>query len=85
VPVKTVEQQTLQPRGSKRFPVSACARRPHWSARSVIFTHFDEVSGIRVTIRFFVVDEDVDLTFAKDPQGHVVEMRALASGQNVVA
>jgi CubicO group peptidase (beta-lactamase class C family) len=35
--------------------------------------------------RFFLVDEDVDLSFAKDTQGRVVEMRALAGGQNVVA
>jgi CubicO group peptidase (beta-lactamase class C family) len=35
--------------------------------------------------RFFLVDEDLDLSFAKDTQGRVVEMRALAGGQNVVA
>ena len=35
--------------------------------------------------RFFLVDEDVDLSFAKDTQGRVVEMRALAGGQNGVA
>jgi len=34
---------------------------------------------------FFLVDEDVDLSFAKDTQGRVVEMRALAGGQNGVA
>jgi len=35
--------------------------------------------------QFFLVDENVDLTFAKDAQGRVVEMRALVSGQNVIA
>ena len=35
--------------------------------------------------RFFLVDEDLDLSFAKDTQGRVAEMRALAGGQNVVA
>jgi CubicO group peptidase (beta-lactamase class C family) len=35
--------------------------------------------------RFFLVDEDVDLSFAKDTQGRVVELRAVARGQNGVA
>jgi hypothetical protein len=35
--------------------------------------------------QFFLVDEDVDLSFAKDTQGRVVEMRARAGGQNGVA
>jgi hypothetical protein len=35
--------------------------------------------------RFFLVNEDVDLLFAKDTQGRVVEMRALSGGQNVGA
>jgi hypothetical protein len=35
--------------------------------------------------QFFLVDEDVDLSFAKDAEGRVVEMRALAGGQNGVA
>ena len=35
--------------------------------------------------QFFLVDEDVDLSFAKDTQGRVVELRALARGQNGVA
>jgi CubicO group peptidase (beta-lactamase class C family) len=35
--------------------------------------------------QFFLVDEDVDLSFAKDTEGRVVEMRARAGGQNGVA
>jgi hypothetical protein len=35
--------------------------------------------------RFFLLDQDVDLTFVKDNQGHVTEMRALANGQAVTA
>jgi CubicO group peptidase (beta-lactamase class C family) len=35
--------------------------------------------------RFFLLDQDVDLTFVKDTQGHVTEMRALANGQAVTA
>jgi hypothetical protein len=35
--------------------------------------------------RFFLVNEDVDLTFARDPQGHVIEMQAVAGGQRVTA
>ena len=35
--------------------------------------------------QFFLVDEDVDLSFARDTQGRVVEMRAQAGGQNGVA
>ena len=35
--------------------------------------------------RFFLLDEDVDLTFVRDAQGDVIEMRAVASGQTVTA
>jgi len=35
--------------------------------------------------RFFLLDQDVDLTFVKDAQGHVTEMRAIANGQAVTA
>jgi hypothetical protein len=35
--------------------------------------------------RFFLLDQDVDLTFLKDTQGHVTEMRATANGQEVTA
>jgi hypothetical protein len=35
--------------------------------------------------RFFLLDQDVDLTFVKDTQGHVTEMRAIANGQAVTA
>jgi hypothetical protein len=35
--------------------------------------------------RFFLVNEDVDLTFAKDAQGHVIDMQAVAGGQTVTA
>ena len=35
--------------------------------------------------QFFLVDEDVDLAFVRDSRGRVTEMRAVASGQNVVA
>jgi CubicO group peptidase (beta-lactamase class C family) len=35
--------------------------------------------------RFFLLDQDVDLTFVKDTQGHVTEMRALGNGQAVTA
>lgn len=35
--------------------------------------------------RFFLLDQDVDLRFVKDTQGHVTEMRALANGQAVTA
>jgi len=50
---------------------------PVWPQRVRLYPSGDD--------RFFLVDEDVDLTFAKDSQGRVVEMRALASGQNVTA
>jgi hypothetical protein len=50
---------------------------PVWPQRVRLYPSGDD--------KFFLVDEDVDLTFVKDPQGHVAEMRALASGQNVVA
>jgi hypothetical protein len=32
-----------------------------------------------------LLDQDVDLTFVKDTQGHVTEMRAIANGQAVTA
>jgi hypothetical protein len=35
--------------------------------------------------RLFFLDQDVDLTFVKDTQGHVTEMRAFANGQAVTA
>jgi CubicO group peptidase (beta-lactamase class C family) len=35
--------------------------------------------------RFFLLDQDVDLRFVKDTQGHVTEMRVLANGQAVTA
>ena len=35
--------------------------------------------------RFFLLDQDLDLTFVKDTQGHVTEMQALANGQAVTA
>jgi len=35
--------------------------------------------------RFFLLDQDVDLTFVKDTRGHVTAMRALANGQAVTA
>src|SRR5437660_2665831 len=35
--------------------------------------------------RFFLLDQDLDLTFVKDTQGHVTEMRALSNGQAVTA
>ena len=36
------------PRGSKRFPALACSRRPSWSARSIIVTHFGGDASSRV-------------------------------------
>ena len=35
--------------------------------------------------RFFLLDQDMDLTFVKDTQGHVTEMRVTANGQAVTA
>jgi CubicO group peptidase (beta-lactamase class C family) len=35
--------------------------------------------------RFFLLDQDVDLTFVKDTQGSVTEMRAIANGQVMAA
>ena len=35
--------------------------------------------------RFFLLDQNVELMFVKDVQGHVTEMRALANGQSVTA
>jgi CubicO group peptidase (beta-lactamase class C family) len=35
--------------------------------------------------RFFLLDQDVDLTFVKDTQGHVTEMRVLANTQAMTA
>jgi hypothetical protein len=35
--------------------------------------------------RFFLLDQDVDLIFVKDTQGHATEMRALSNGQAVTA
>jgi CubicO group peptidase (beta-lactamase class C family) len=35
--------------------------------------------------RFFLLDQGVEMTFVKDTQGHVTEMRALANGQVVTA
>jgi CubicO group peptidase (beta-lactamase class C family) len=66
-----------------RVTVSATADQlfvhapPVWPQRVRLYPSGDD--------RFFLVDEDVDLTFAKDPQGRVVEIRALANGQNVIA
>lgn len=50
---------------------------PVWPQRVRLYPSADD--------RFFMVDEDVDLAFAKDSQGRVVGMRAVANGQNVVA
>jgi CubicO group peptidase (beta-lactamase class C family) len=35
--------------------------------------------------RFFLLQQDVDLAFVKDTQGHVTEMRATANGQEMTA
>jgi CubicO group peptidase (beta-lactamase class C family) len=35
--------------------------------------------------RFFLLDQDLDLTFVKDQEGRVIEMRATANGQAVTA
>jgi len=35
--------------------------------------------------RFFMLEDDVDVTFVKDAQGNITEMRADASGQTVTA
>jgi hypothetical protein len=44
-----------------------------------------QLPPVRSIILRFLVDEGVDVSFAKDTQGRVVEMRALAGGQNGVA
>jgi hypothetical protein len=35
--------------------------------------------------RFFLLDEDVDLVFAKDARGNTTEMQAMTNGQTVRA
>lgn len=50
---------------------------PAWPQRVRLYQLGDD--------RFVVVDEDVDMTFGKDPQRCVVELRVSANGQNVTA
>lgn len=68
--------------GGMRVTVSTTAEQlfvqpPAWPQRVRLYPSGDD--------RFFVVDEELDLTFGKDSQGRVVELRALAGGQNVTA
>jgi hypothetical protein len=64
---------TLSRAGDELFVLAP----PVWPQRLKLYPSGDN--------RFFLVDEDVDLSFVRGPGGHVIEMRAVASGQNVVA
>lgn len=50
---------------------------PVWPQRIRLYPSADD--------RFFLLDEDVDLTFVKNGQGQITEMRAVAGGQTVTA